>query len=149
MHLFFSQLDPKCEPNCALNNYKDIEKKSRMIFGIECMEELKNAPATSKKIVKTRVDPPGCGSRVRALYSCPNCILRWNSFENSRWLEISVMIIMMIVLLCTFFDVRFIYGGRVDLKILPIGRQREAASRPGDRLRSPRLNQTPHKCRHA
>ena len=57
--VFFPQLDPKCEPNCALNNYKDIEKKSRIFFGIECMEELKNAPATSKKIVKTRVDPLG------------------------------------------------------------------------------------------
>ena len=68
MHLVFSQLDPSCEPNCALG---------------------------------------------------------WQASSIHVYMvEISVMMMMMmIVLLCTLFDVRFICGGRVDLKILPIGRQ--------------------------
>ena len=57
-----------------------------------------------------------------------NQIVLWDgrqvAYMCNYMVEISVMMMMMmLVLLCMLFDVRLIYGGRVDLKILPIGRQ--------------------------
>ena len=49
--------DPAFRQKKNRNNYKDPEKKSRLIFGIECLRDLKNAP--TRKIVKTRIDRNG------------------------------------------------------------------------------------------